>query len=407
MIRRVRTSSSATAPSRTSTLSFRAAIVALFLIALQACAGPLASRAELELPSQDPKPPTSSTTSTQAKSPSPALPDFSKDLKFDWIKLTSGEWLKGELDVLRRDSLEFDSDKLDDLKIDWEDVAEVHTCKKQMVLIEGPDGRETYVGKVDVKDGVIEIDGKTKMRFDRKKLLALVPGEPTERNYWSGKVNIGFTTRSGNTNQTDFSSYIFARRQTSDTRWDTTYNGAFGRVEGVETVNNNRLDSKFDVFLTRRLYVTPAGIQLFQDRFQNIDTRTKPYAGIGYDLMDRDGMTWNINVFGAYEKTEFSSVPDGDPTSQSSAAVVFGTRYEWDATSTVELKLDYSITVPVPSTENYNHHLSTVISVDVIGDLDLDVTFVWDRLNNPPLSADNTRPEQDDYRLTVGIGYSF
>ena len=41
---------------------------------------------------------------------------------YDWIQLTSDEWLKGELISLYDDQLIFDSDILGVLKIDWEDV---------------------------------------------------------------------------------------------------------------------------------------------------------------------------------------------------------------------------------------------------------------------------------------------
>ena len=37
---------------------------------------------------------------------------------FDWLQLTSGEWLKGELIVFTEDEVEFDSDILDELTID-------------------------------------------------------------------------------------------------------------------------------------------------------------------------------------------------------------------------------------------------------------------------------------------------
>ena len=37
--------------------------------------------------------------------------------KFDWVQLTSNEWLKGEIKGMYKDSLEFDSDKLDLLDI--------------------------------------------------------------------------------------------------------------------------------------------------------------------------------------------------------------------------------------------------------------------------------------------------
>jgi hypothetical protein len=49
-------------------------------------------------------------------------PEGSPPEGFDWIQLTNGEWLKGDLKVFYNDTLEFDSDELDLLKFDWEDI---------------------------------------------------------------------------------------------------------------------------------------------------------------------------------------------------------------------------------------------------------------------------------------------
>jgi len=50
-------------------------------------------------------------------------------LQYDWIRLVSGEWRKGEIELMRSDRLEFESDELDSLKLDWENVAEVRTIR--------------------------------------------------------------------------------------------------------------------------------------------------------------------------------------------------------------------------------------------------------------------------------------
>lgn len=42
--------------------------------------------------------------------------------EFDWVQLTSGEWLKGEIKSMYNESVEFDSDKLNLLRIDLQDV---------------------------------------------------------------------------------------------------------------------------------------------------------------------------------------------------------------------------------------------------------------------------------------------
>ncbi|MBW2379891.1 MAG: hypothetical protein JRG70_10145 [Deltaproteobacteria bacterium] len=43
---------------------------------------------------------------------------------FDWVRMVSGEWLKGEMKRMRDDNLEFDSDKLDMQNIDFADVSQ-------------------------------------------------------------------------------------------------------------------------------------------------------------------------------------------------------------------------------------------------------------------------------------------
>jgi hypothetical protein len=54
-------------------------------------------------------------SSPQPFQPTPPPPD-----KFGWIQLTSDEWLKGELVALYDDALEFDSEEMEELTLDWE-----------------------------------------------------------------------------------------------------------------------------------------------------------------------------------------------------------------------------------------------------------------------------------------------
>ena len=56
---------------------------------------------------------------TQEHEPSAFVPPIDE---YDWIQLTSDEWLKGELISLYDGELTFESDNLGRLTIDWEDV---------------------------------------------------------------------------------------------------------------------------------------------------------------------------------------------------------------------------------------------------------------------------------------------
>ena len=39
--------------------------------------------------------------------------------------------------------------------------------------------------------------------------------------------------------------------------------------------------------------------------------------------------------------------------------------------------------------------------------LDLDVSFIWDHIQDPKPSADGTVPKNDDYRLILALGIDF
>ena len=39
--------------------------------------------------------------------------------------------------------------------------------------------------------------------------------------------------------------------------------------------------------------------------------------------------------------------------------------------------------------------------------LDLDVSFIWDRVGKPQRDNDGDTPEKDDFRLVVGLGVDF
>ena len=61
------------------------------------------------------------------------------DDKFDWIQLESDEWLKGEIITLYNFVLEFDSDELGVLKIDWDDVRRLRSAGHISLQVENRD----------------------------------------------------------------------------------------------------------------------------------------------------------------------------------------------------------------------------------------------------------------------------
>jgi len=55
----------------------------------------------------------------------------------------------------------------------------------------------------------------------------------------------------------------------------------------------------------------------------------------------------------------------------------------------------------------YQHHIVSTVSTDVIKHVDLDVSFIWDHTQKPQERIDTSIPEKNDIRLLVSIVYDF
>ena len=69
---------------------------------------------------------------------------------YDWIQLTSDEWLKGDLEAMYDGKLEFDSDELDMLSLDFEDIRQIRSARVLQVRMLGNIDR---VGRLLMADG--------------------------------------------------------------------------------------------------------------------------------------------------------------------------------------------------------------------------------------------------------------
>jgi len=371
----------------------RVILVALLFSA--ACAG---------APKKEPAPPPTVVKRTEAPPAGWKAPEPKAD-GFDWLLLTSDEWLKGKITVMRENSLEFDSKELDDIKIEWTKVRELRSPKINTLLM--ADGTE-IAGTFLVKGDQVVVRGKEESRsFPRLDIVGIAPGG-TGRGYWSGKFTLGLTTRSGNTNQTEFNSYLLVRRRSAKSNLEASFRGYFGELDGESNVDNQRIVGRWDIFFGHRLFVTPFSLEVYRDTFQNISLRTTPGAGLGYQLLtkrlDKKATDWRVYVGGAYRVTEFDS---GDTDRDSTVAVVLGTNVDWDITKNLEFILEYMAQVGVPDTEDTNQHLAATLSIDLWKDFDLDVSLIWDRVGKPRADSEDIVPERDDFRLTVGVAWAF
>ncbi len=337
---------------------------------------------------------------------------------YDWIQLTSGEWLKGELKVLYNKDVEFDSDELDLLKLDLEDVKRIRGHGIKGVRIEGPTqtiyGRIkrpeaiTVYGTVELtEDKVIVTSGEVTREFGRSKLIAIVSGEDKELDFWSAKISLGLNLSGGNTEQVDYAAIMDIRRRTAATRFVIDFLGNFSRTRGIDTVDNDRLNVYFDVFRTRSFYWRAVFGEYFRDPFQNIEYRYTIGSGVGYHLIDTPETEWDITVGLAYQETQFNSVEVGEDPVASTPALAIGTLYETELSKTVDWDINYSFILVNEQSGQYTHHFVTSLETELTSWLDFDISFVWDRIEKPTANADGTVPEPDDYKLIFSLGVDY
>lgn len=321
----------------------------------------------------------------------------------DWIQLKSGEWLRGTLYGMQNRSLEFDSDELNDLKFDWKDV---HQLVLPKALVSYGD-RETAWGEVRVDREKVHVSGLQEVEFPRYDLIGITPGSPRELDYWSGKFDAGLNLRAGNTEQIDFVTAMKLERRTPNTHLKLEYTGNFSELEGVESVNNQRVNAFFDVFLTRRLFVRAPQAEYYHDPFQNIDGRFTVGGGLGYYLIDKPKVEWLIAGAPAYQLIRFAEVGAGESRERSTPAAALQSDFEIELTKRVDFELSYNLIVANQVSGGATHHATATLEIELTRLLDLDVSFIWDRITNPQADAGGTVPEEDDFRLNLSLGVKF
>jgi len=212
----------------------------------------------------------------------------------DWLQLTSGEWLRGRIIAMQKDDLEFDSDELNKLVIEWKKVKYIKSSAPYRLRF---DGRINAIGAIEITQHEVHVTTDYDNQvFDRRKLLTIASGKETEISYWTSKVTISINVRRGNTDQTDFTSKINAKRQTINSRVNLDYLGNFTAIEETETINNHRLNATYDIFITRDMFITPITAEYYRDPFQNIEQRIYVGAAIGYSLINTNETEWEISA---------------------------------------------------------------------------------------------------------------
>ena len=325
--------------------------------------------------------------------------------EYDWIQLTSDEWLKGELVSLYENELTFDSDSLGLLNLDWEDIRSFHGMKNHRVSI---GAMPMMAGRLQIDPGYVrlDIDGDAR-EFPRDQLVAITPTAYRELDNWSADATFGTNIRKGNAETIEYNLLAGLERRTPRSRVNIDYLGNFNKADGEEVANNHRLNGNWDLFSGNRFFWRPVISQFYRDPFQNISRQGTLESGVGYELINSPGTDWQVTSGLGGNFVHYQSVEPGESSSHTSPAFSLGTTFESELTAWLDYAFLMHMTFLDDESGAYQHHLLTTLSTDLIGNFDLDISLIWDRIGKPQQRADGSTPEKDDYRLMIGVGYEF
>lgn len=210
---------------------------------------------------------------------------------------------------------------------------------------------------------------------------------------WSGEANFSANANTGNTESTDIGVGVKLARELG--RW--THAGGvqydYGEADEVETKNRFFGEYQLDYQLTDRAYTFGRG-SYEVDEFSGYDSRIFLGAGLGYDVIQRDTVTWSLQAAPGFRIDEIRQVLDTDAVTvlvpeetQESFAVNFGSRYSNQLNDAVTLSNDSDVTWSDESTILFNNlALTAQLMSSLSARFGVEVTHDTD----PPIGSEET-----------------
>jgi hypothetical protein len=238
-------------------------------------------------------------------------------------------------------------------------------------------------------------------------LRGITPAGHKGMREWSGKLTLGLSLQSGNHDLTTMTTVGELARRTPNTRLVLDYLGNYSQVNSEENANNQRANIAYDIRLDRHWFLRPVAWEFYHDKVANIKFRGTAGFGAGYYIFDRDGLEWEVAAGPSFQYTRYDDVEPGTSDTSTTPAGQIQSSFKFDITKRLDVSINYLGLFTTAEAGKYTHHTVSTLSFEVKRHLDLDVSLVWDYLENPKQESNGDIPTKSDYYLTVGLGVRF
>jgi hypothetical protein len=323
----------------------------------------------------------------------------------DWILLTTGEFLQGELKKFEDGDVTFDGEEFGVTTVEI-DLVEKLRCNNVYIWVRNDLAQ--FAGHGQIVNGEAQVMTENGLvRFSTDELLRVVPSAPHELDYWGLLIRLGANGTTGNVDQVSGDGYVELTREDGISFMRASYHGVYAEVEEEETTKFH--DGRFDtrLYMSERFYVVPLTARALYDKFQNIAFRGIGGAGAGYYIILDDPLDWSVEVAGTYTYTEYRQAPAGESRFDKSPQVRLSTRLVWEVTSDVDVDGLYEAYVDAADIDNTFHHAEFNLAIELFKDVDFTLGVSWDRQEQPQPLDDGSIPKRDDARWNIGLSIEF
>jgi hypothetical protein len=321
---------------------------------------------------------------------------------FDWVRTTSGEWVRGDIDWMRDDNMEFNSEEFGPLQINMREVAEVHSPTTNTYVFAD---RSSLVGPAMITNGhvVIQTEAGVVAR-PQAELLWIIDGGTRELDHWSLAVDLGLGLNRGNSNQADINMRVGIIREDRRTLSELGYLLNLGYADREVNVTRHVLGFSNRVWLTRLWFVEPIVGQLLSDRFQDVRFRAQPAVAGGLRFLYRPSKVhWDLAVGAGYQYLRLFEPFIGIENPQHDGLTRFETRARVDFTPDVYITLSWVTNLTFTTLGNTNHTGFAELFFEVTNVLNLQASLLYLRTRDPPARGDGNFPVKNDYFFTLGV----
>jgi putative salt-induced outer membrane protein YdiY len=330
----------------------------------------------------------------------------------DQITLKNGDRITGTIITSDAKTLVIKTDYADAVTIKWDFVQQIESAQPLYV---GTKGGQVIVGPVTTSDNKLAVATResgsvavakadvTSLRDAEEQKKAEAEMErlqhPRLADLWAGTLDTGLGLVRGNSESSNFTFGLNAVRASTRDKISLYTNSAFSRsaVNGVASTTAQSIAGgvRYDLNVSEKAFGFGT-VDLFNDRFQDLDLRTVVGAGGGYHALKNNRTTFDVLFGGAFNREFFTNF------NRSSAEVLLGETFTHKFLASSAFNEAVFFYPNMSSTGNYRSTISLGLVTRLTKILSWQTSFNDYYLSDPPPGK-----KSNDLLLSTGLRLTF